>query len=404
MAAVAAPAHAHFRLNSNIRIIHLERLADGIQLSMRLPATLAYAEYANLTDDPPRADTIPWVVDAVENGEQVHYLDRDAIAQDVPGFSEFIASGYRLTADDTTLHGVVTDLRIHEASRQTRFTTRDEVNRSFAKNRTIATGNDLYVGDAVVDIRIRYPAQSPDVVLRISNILPSKIPDDTFIANLLIGYSGDDQQINRVTGQLSEPVDIAPTRYAAIKSFLRYGFGHILTGPDHLLFVLCLAIGAGSLTALLWRVTGFTIGHSLSLSAGIAGYAPQQPWLIYLVEVMIAASIIYAAILVLRKTSREYTILVTTMIGVLHGFGFSFLLSDLLGMESPHLVTSLLSFNLGIELGQVLVVMVICTLLFALGRISQTLRLRVTNAVASVSLVVAFYWVLQRAVSLLEVA
>jgi len=393
---------AHFRLDTTIRIVHLERYDEGLLLSMRLPATLAFAEYAAAGEGGDNK-TIPWVVDAMENGRRMHYLDSAAIAADTPGFAAFVTAGYQLTADGETLSGKAEDLRIQAAERQTRFANLAEVDASFG-GPTLPDGEALYVGDAVIDVRVRYPAPTAAAVLHLSSTLASTIPADTFVANLLIGYDGGEQRIERITGQLAEPVEIAPTRLSAAKSFMGHGLHHILAGPDHVLFVLCLAIGAGTPGALLWRVTGFTVGHTISLAAGVAGYAPEQPWLVAAVEVLIALSIIYAAARVLRHTSREYTLVVTTSIGVLHGLGFSMLLTQLLGADSPHLVTSLLSFNAGIEIGQVLVVLVVITTLFVFGRISTVLRAGATNALASVSFVVAVYWVLQRVPALWGVA
>lgn len=394
---------AHFRLDTAIRIVHLERLDEGLRLSMRLPATLAFAEYAGAAGEGGDEGAIPWVVDAVENGGRMHYLDSAAIAADASGFAAFVAAGYRLTADGEVLSGKAVDMRIHAAERQTRFTTLAEVDVSFA-GPPLPASEALYVGDAVIDVRVRYPAPAATAALHLSSTLSSTLQADAFVANLLIGYDGGEQRIDRITGQLAEPVEIAPTRLSAAKSFMGHGLHHILAGPDHLLFVLCLAIGAGTPGVLLWRVSGFTVGHTISLAAGVAGYAPEQPWLVAAVEVLIALSIVYAATRVLRRASREYTLAVTTSIGILHGLGFSMLLSQLLGADSPHLVTSLLSFNAGIEIGQVLVVLVVLAFLFALGRISTTLRAGTTNVLASVSLAVAVYWVLQRVPALWGVA
>ena len=129
-----------------------------------------------------------------------------------------------------------------------------------------------------------------------------------------------------------------------------------------MLFVLCLALGALRFGSLLWRATGFTIGHTVTLIAGFFGLAPSGAWFIPAVEMGIALSIIYAALVAVTKrgkaTRSERTMFsITTAIGLLHGLGFSFVLHEILQVDAPNIRQSLLAFNLGVELGQVLIIL-----------------------------------------------
>lgn len=84
------------------------------------------------------------------------------------------------------------------------------------------------------------------------------------------------------------------------------------------------------------------------------------------------------------------------MIGLLHGFGFSFLPSDLLGRDSPHLVTSLLSFNLGIELGQLIIVSLVFAVMVGLARVGPSVRTFCERTIPLASILIAGWWLMER--------
>ena len=146
------------------------------------------------------------------------------------------------------------------------------------------------------------------------------------------------------------------------------GFFHILDGIDHLLFLLCLVIPFRRVIPLITIVTSFTIAHSITLGASAFGYAPSALWFPPLVETLIALSIVFMAFenIVGAKLRRRW--LVAFGFGLVHGFGFSFALSESLQYAGAHLVTSLLTFNVGVELGQIAVLLVTVPLLGLLFR------------------------------------
>jgi hypothetical protein len=150
-------------------------------------------------------------------------------------------------------------------------------------------------------------------------------------------------------------VHLDPRWHQAVLRFVALGFTHILYGPDHLLFLLCLVIPFRRWRALVLIVTSFTVAHSVTLIASALGFAPDARWFPPLVEALIAASTVYMALenIVGPRLRRRWT--VTFAFGLVHGFGFSFALRDTLQFAGSHLLTSLLSFNLGVELGQLTV-------------------------------------------------
>ena len=153
-------------------------------------------------------------------------------------------------------------------------------------------------------------------------------------------------------------VRLDPRWYQASFRFVQLGFFHILDGTDHLLFLFCLVIPFRRFRALVPVVTAFTVAHSLTLIASAYGMAPDALWFPPLIETLIAMSIVYMALENIVGASVERRWLITFGFGLVHGFGFSFALRRTLQFAGTHLLTSLLSFNVGVELGQILVLLV----------------------------------------------
>jgi hypothetical protein len=158
-------------------------------------------------------------------------------------------------------------------------------------------------------------------------------------------------------------VQLDPSWHQAFFRFVRLGFDHILQGYDHLLFVMCLIIPFRRVRPLIILVTSFTVAHSITLLAAASGLAPSSLWFPPLIEMLIAASIVYMALENIVGTRWQRRWIIAFSFGLVHGFGFSFVLNETLQFAGSHLLTSLLAFNLGVELGQVLVVLLVVPLL-----------------------------------------
>jgi hypothetical protein len=181
-----------------------------------------------------------------------------------------------------------------------------------------------------------------------------------------------------------------------MRTFVWQGILHILEGTDHVLFILCLTIGALGLTNLLWRVTGFTLGHTVTLTAGSFGFVPAAPWFVPAIEAAIALSIIYAGTVALLRRAGGATFLITVAIGLLHGFGFSFVLLRILQIDSPTLWPSLLSFNLGVEFGQVGVILLVWPVLRAAERWAPHYAGYGRIAIVMPAIAIAVMWTIER--------
>jgi hypothetical protein len=167
-------------------------------------------------------------------------------------------------------------------------------------------------------------------------------------------------------------VELDPAWHQAAWLFVKEGFWHILDGIDHLLFLLCLVIPFRRLRALLVVITAFTVAHSVTLIASAYDLAPDPLWFPPLVEALIAASIFYMAIENIVGTGVQRRWVMTFAFGLVHGFGFSFLLRERLQFAGSHLLSSLLAFNVGVELGQMLVLIVLIPALgFLFTRVVQ---------------------------------
>ena len=192
-----------------------------------------------------------------------------------------------------------------------------------------------------------------------------------------------------------------PRWHQAAWRFVVFGFQHILDGIDHILFLLCLVIPVRSLIALVPIVTSFTIAHSITLVAAAMGLAPQALWFSPLIETLIAFSIVFMAFenIMGSKVARRWV--VAFAFGLVHGFGFSFALSESLQFAGAHLLTSLLSFNIGVEAGQLFVLALVVPLLRLLfGRwLPEVAGVIVLSAVLAHT---GWHWMLDRGGALLQ--
>src|SRR6266853_1708042 len=191
-------------------------------------------------------------------------------------------------------------------------------------------------------------------------------------------------------------VRLAPRWHQAAWRFVESGFFHILEGTDHLLFLLCLVIPFRKFGQLVLLVTSFTVAHSITLIASAYNLGPDALWFPPLIETLIAISILYMAIENVLGTDLGRRWMITFAFGLVHGFAFSFALRETLQFAGSHLLTSLLSFNLGVELGQLLVLALLVPALEILFRFLVAERL----ATLVLSVLVghtAWHWMTERA-------
>jgi hypothetical protein len=197
-----------------------------------------------------------------------------------------------------------------------------------------------------------------------------------------------------ITGA-SGRVALDPAWYQASGGFVKLGIQHILSGVDHLLFLLCLIIPFRRISTLVPIITAFTVGHSITLIGTAYNLAPIGAWFSPFIEAAIAASIFYMAIenIIGAKLSQRW--IITGLFGLVHGFGFADVLKDQLQFAGSYLLVSLLSFNIGIEIGQlaVLCVFVPALALLLRGRMAGRMGIIVLSAIIAN---IAWQWMIQR--------
>jgi hypothetical protein len=220
----------------------------------------------------------------------------------------------------------------------------------------LASDTDLFWENALLDVLFDYEIRSETsrfsidpglerLGLRVINVLRFLPPGGAVRAFEFPGNPG--------------VVRLDPRWHQAAFHFVALGFEHILDGTDHLLFLLCLVIPFRRFWPLVAIVTSFTVAHSITLVSSAFGVAPDALWFPPLIEMLIALSIVYMAIENILGANVDRRWLITFAFGLVHGFGFSFALGETLQFAGSHLLTSLLAFNAGVELGQLLVLLLL---------------------------------------------
>ena len=180
---------------------------------------------------------------------------------------------------------------------------------------------------------------------------------------------------------------------AVIKTFVPAGIHHILIGPDHILFLIGLLLLGGGWKALLKIVTAFTIGHSITLSAAALNIVTPPPTII---EPAIALSIIFVgADNLVRGGGRDVRALIALTFGLVHGFGFANVLREF-GLPREALGWSLFSFNVGVEIGQLFIVLLVASALALVRRRSENVGRQLAFAGSLVVVAAGSYWFVQR--------
>lgn len=190
-------------------------------------------------------------------------------------------------------------------------------------------------------------------------------------------------------------VRLDPRWHQAALRFVEAGFLHILGGADHLLFLFCLVIPFRRFRPLVGIVTAFTVAHSITLIASAYNLGPDALWFPPLIETLIAVSIIYMALENIVGSSAQRRWMIALGFGLVHGFGFSFALRQTLQFAGSHMLTSLLSFNAGVELGQLLVLALLIPMLEALFRFVVAERVG-TIILSALVAHTGWHWMIER--------
>ena len=241
-------------------------------------------------------------------------------------------------------------------------------------------------------LRVAYPAFNPSV----SSLVR------------IVRLSGETHSILASPKQTEVSIPEKESFGAVARDYLWLGVQHILGGYDHLLFLVCLMLIAGTGRRILITITGFTIAHSVTLVLSALGvvHVPIPP-----VEAAIALSIVFLAVEIVRgdpsSLTYRYPIAVSSSFGLLHGFGFAAVLGET-GLPQTEITTALLFFNVGVEIGQIVFVVAIIAIYQAIRHVGSAfldrgvsiagLRSLQTPAAYAVGMLAAF-WLIERMAS-----
>lgn len=191
-----------------------------------------------------------------------------------------------------------------------------------------------------------------------------------------------------------------PSSLETARRYALLGVEHILFGIDHLLFVFGLLLLVRGVRPLVKTITSFTVAHSITLAGAILGvvHVPQAP-----VEAVIALSILFLATEKVRGESesitRRYPWVVAFVFGLLHGFGFAGALSEI-GLPKSDIPLALLTFNIGVEVGQLLFIAVVWAIVWGTKRILRASPAWLPRATAYGIGSIASFWVFERVLNL----
>ena len=213
----------------------------------------------------------------------------------------------------------------------------------------------------------------------------------------IIHADGREETLLGQPGEKRIAIPAVATKENLFSKFLALGVKHIWTGIDHLLFVAGLIFVAGTARRTAVTITGFTIAHSLTLALAALGVVTFPPGA---VEAVIALSIVFLAVEIAKGPRDTLTwrrpVFVAAGFGLLHGFGFAAVLGEI-GLPREGLLTALLAFNLGIEIGQVIFAAAIFALLQALARLPTLAHPRRVQRIAAYAVgILASYWMFDR--------
>lgn len=176
--------------------------------------------------------------------------------------------------------------------------------------------------------------------------------------------------------------------------YLKMGFSHIIPlGFDHILFILGVFLLKPKLKTVIWQATAFTIAHSITLGLAIYGYISPQPSII---EPVIALSIIFIGIEnIITKDLKWWRLLIIFLFGLIHGCGFAGVLAEA-GLPENDFLLGLISFNVGVEAGQISVILIAYFVFGKWFAEKSWYRKGITIPASLCISLIAFYWTIER--------
>lgn len=377
------------------RIIHLHQDNSDAIILMRMPLPLILLDENWKGID--GKQNIPYTK-LINNTD--YLIDHNEIKKNLKAFKTHITQGYTINKNSVEQSYLIESINIFNTDNRKPFNSLKTAEQNFSSEITISPqATKLF--DAGIDVKLRILNTS--VVkddISISSILGDQFKAINRLANIInLHREGADDSVTTV-GILDYSSKHLPSMTQQLISGFNDGFKHILIGLDHVLFMLLLFYSASSFLKLLSLATAFTFGHSFSLFFGDS-IAISSPMFIPGIELLIALTIAFTAIALLLKKAQHLGTTPLLIIGVIHGFGFSFVFNELENEGAQTSITNLLSFNIGIEAGQLFIYALAFTLTLLIKK--QDILIKKLPYFVSISaLAISVYWVITRSMPLID--
>lgn len=258
----------------------------------------------------------------------------------------------------------------------------------------LPASTQIFWRQVMLDVRMQYALETAPMPGDLTLDASFRQLGETTRVELLFVDSGGTESTLAFDGD-ARALALMPSAWRVIRDFVSDGFIHILGGIDHLLFLLCLVLPLRRLWPLVASVTAFTVAHSITLGVSALGLLPRAIWFPSVVEWLIAASIVYLALenILRRDIRRRWG--VAFCFGLAHGFGFAGALVDSLQFAQGQTYLALAAFNVGVELGQLLVLLALLPLLIVFFKRvpSERLAMIVISTLIAHS---AWHWMSER--------
>lgn len=182
--------------------------------------------------------------------------------------------------------------------------------------------------------------------------------------------------------------------FSVVRQYLALGYTHVIPlGFDHILFILSIFFLNSNIRSVIIQCSVFTVAHSISLGLAAAGYIMPNS---NVIEPLIALSILFTSIEnIVHDKVNKWRVIIIFLFGLVHGMGFASALKDI-GMPDDHFITALISFNFGVEFGQVTVILLAYFLISRWFSTKPWYKERVVYPISSVIGCVALYWTIER--------
>ncbi len=390
-AAASGSAAAHFSAGTKIRTIVVAESDGELVAYVRAPAPLLFSDVITSAQASGGIQT-PFLYAESVTGAVRFRISLAAVEEFDAAWADRLADSLVWTQNGRQVTAKLREWRVAASVPDTLFATVPGAAESLAQP---GAAQDPVFGEAVVEyvLALDAPLAAGSIAVR-SGLPELPLVAGVDIDNHLVDGRQDPPRSLTSAGQLLNPVLIDGSWLRTVLAFTWQGVIHILVGLDHVLLVVCFALAIGLVQRLIWVVTAFTLGHSVTLVATVLGATPTWPWFISAVETAIAATVLYASITAWRHRLGPTWIMAG--IGLLHGLGFSFVLGDILGEDAPDLVSALAAFNAGVEIGQMAILAATIAVTWAIAQMSAKALVFARHATLAGVATVAAYWVVER--------